>query len=211
MAAFPFFINLKGKKCIVVGGGKVASRKIDILSKFNGDIVVISPEISHKIKTLKDLGRLAHIGRCYESSDIYGAFMIIAATSDTLVNENIYNDAVNLGIFVNVADAPEKCTFFFPSIVKRSDLVIGISTSGNYPALSKQIRKKIDLIINYSINEDIISKLKEFREKVINEIEDDQVKAEILDKVLEEAVFTDCQIDPENFTAVVDSIFKKYK
>ncbi|KNY28019.1 precorrin-2 dehydrogenase/sirohydrochlorin ferrochelatase family protein [Pseudobacteroides cellulosolvens] len=211
MTAFPFFIDLKGKKCIVVGGGKVASRKVEILSRFNGDIVIISPEISHKIKLLKDSGRLVHISRCYESSDISGAFMIIAATSDTLVNENIYKDAVNLGIFVNVADDPKKCTFFFPSIVKRNDLVIGISTSGSYPALSKQIRKKIDSIINNNINEDIMSILKESREKVINEIEDDHVKAEILDKVLEETVFTDSQIDIEHFKIRMNDILQKYK
>jgi len=208
MAAFPFFIELKGKKCVVIGGGKVASRKIEILSKFNGDIVVISPEISDEIKVLKDFGRLVHINRCYESSDIIGAFIVIAATSDILVNDNIYTDAVNLGIFVNVADDPQKCTFLFPAVVKRSDLVIGISTSGSYPTLSKKIRKKVDSMVNSNMNEDVIFLLKEFRRKVIHEIEDNPLKAEILDRVIEEVVFTDCQIDIEHFKERMNNILQ---
>ncbi|HOV26219.1 MAG TPA: bifunctional precorrin-2 dehydrogenase/sirohydrochlorin ferrochelatase [Pseudobacteroides sp.] len=211
MAAFPFFIELKGKKCVVVGGGKVASRKIEILSKFNGDIVVISPEISDEIKVLKDSGKLVHINRCYQSSDIMGAFMVIAATSDTLVNDNIYTDAVNHGILVNVVDDPQRCTFLFPAIVKRNDLVIGISTSGSYPTLSKKIRKKVDSMVNSNINEDVMSLLKEFRKKVIHEIEDNSLKAEILDRVIEEVVFTDHPIDIEHFREKMNGILQNFK
>ncbi len=206
MASFPFFIELKGKKCVVVGGGKVASRKIEILSKFNGDIVVISPEISDEIKVLKDSGKLVHINRCYQSSDIMGAFMVIAATSDTLVNDNVYTDAVNHGILVNVVDDPQRCTFLFPALVKRSDLVIGISTSGSYPTLSKKIRKKVDSMVNSNINEDVMSLLKEFRKKVIHEIEDNSLKAEILDRVIDEVVFTDRPIDIEHFRERMNEI-----
>jgi precorrin-2 dehydrogenase/sirohydrochlorin ferrochelatase len=210
MASFPLFIDLEDKKCVVVGGGKVASRKIETLCNFNGNIFVISPEITHKINILKDSGKLTHIKRCYESSDIEGAFMVIAATSDALLNEKIYNDAANHGILVNVADDPQKCTFFFPSVVKRSDLIIGISTSGSYPALSKQIRKKVDSIINNNINANVISILKEFREKVIHEIDDEQIKAKILDKVLEEIVFINDQVDIIGLKAKLEETYKKY-
>ncbi|HEY9063040.1 MAG TPA: bifunctional precorrin-2 dehydrogenase/sirohydrochlorin ferrochelatase [Pseudobacteroides sp.] len=210
MPSFPLFVDLKGKKCIVVGGGKVASRKIEMLDRFNGDIVVISPEITYSINTLKESGKLTHISRFYKPSDIKDAFMIIAATSDESVNELIYNDAVNHGVLVNVVDDPKRCTFFFPSLVKRGDLVIGISTSGGYPALSKHIRKKLDNIIDDNINEEVISYLKEFRKKVILEIQNAELKASILNNIIEETIFTDSRPDIESLKAKMDAIYKKY-
>lgn len=211
MASFPLFVDLKDKKCIVVGGGKVASRKIEMLNHYSGQIVVISPEITQSISILNESGKLRHISRFYESSDIKDAFMIIAATSDESVNELIYNDAVNNGVLVNVVDDPKRCTFFFPSLVKRGDLVIGVSTSGSYPALSKHIRKKLDTIIDDNINEEVISLLKEFRERVKLEIQNAELKASILSKIIEETLFTESRSDIESLKAKMDAIYKKYK
>ncbi len=165
MAVFPLFVDLKGKRCIVIGGGEVASRKVEILLRFEAQLIIIAPEISSYILELEEQGKAAVIRREYHEQDLEMALLVIAATSSKAVNERVYRDAASRNIPVNIVDAPELCTFIFPSVVKRGALTIGISTSGEYPALSKKIRKITEDIFHEDYS-GILELLSEYRNTV---------------------------------------------
>jgi precorrin-2 dehydrogenase/sirohydrochlorin ferrochelatase len=178
------FIELKGKKCIIIGGGEVAARKAETLIRFEPDITVVSPLVVSKIKELFAEGKLKIVEREFVNSDIDGAFMVIAATSDKNVNNIIYEQASKKAILADIADSPEKCSFVFPSIVKRGELVLGISTSGIYPALSKRLRKEIEDIIPEGI-EAATAVLKESRQKIKSSTLSKDKKDEVLNRILD--------------------------
>lgn len=138
---YPAFLDLNDKSAIVVGGGKVAERKIDALLRAGADVTVISPGITPKIMQEKKKGRIMHICRNYKIGDLNKAFLVIAATDYPEINRNVSDDAPCL---VNVVDTPHLCNFIVPSVVKRGPLTIAASTSGVSPALSKSIRKELE-------------------------------------------------------------------
>ncbi len=165
MAVFPLFVDLKGKRCIVIGGGEVASRKVEILLRFEAQLIIIAPEISSYILELEEQEKATVIRGEYHEQDLEMASLVIAATSSKAVNERVYRDAASRNIPVNIVDAPELCTFIFPSVVKRGALTIGISTSGEYPALSKKIRKITEDIFHEDYSE-ILELLSQYRNTV---------------------------------------------
>jgi siroheme synthase, N-terminal domain len=165
MPVFPLFVELKGKRCVIVGGGKIASRKVEILLRFEAQLIIIAPEISNYILQLEESGKITIIRREYSEEDMTEASLVIAATSSKAVNERVYRDAVCRNIPVNVVDDPELCTFIFPSVVKRGALTIGISTSGEYPALSKKIRKITEAAFDEGYSE-ILELLADYRKAV---------------------------------------------
>lgn len=144
MAYFPMFIELKEKKCIVIGGGAVAARKVQALVDFEGTLTVIAPKICEGIMNISGITRKIRI---YNEDDIEGADLVIAATNSREVNHNIYCYCKNKKIPVNVIDAKEECSFLFPSFVKRGPVVVGITTQGSSPLLSIYIRKRVEDII----------------------------------------------------------------
>jgi|WetSurMetagenome_2_1015567.scaffolds.fasta_scaffold00013_33 precorrin-2 dehydrogenase / sirohydrochlorin ferrochelatase len=141
---YPVFLNLTGRKCVVVGGGKVAERKVRRLLKTGARITVISPEITLGLEKLNAGGKIRHKNRPYRRGDTRGAFLVIAATSDDVINRKIASESEGL---VNVADKPELCGFIAPSVVNRGALIIAISTSGVSPALAKTLRKELEKLL----------------------------------------------------------------
>lgn len=137
---YPVFLNLKNRKVVVVGGGEVAERKMLALLRAGADLTVISPEITRKIEIEKKRGRIKHIRRKYRKGDLRGVFLVIAATDSSAVNGMISRDAPCL---VNIVDTPRLCNFIVPSVMKRGDMAIAISTGGISPALSRSIRKEL--------------------------------------------------------------------
>lgn len=145
MPHFPIYINLTGQLCIFVGGGVVAARKARTLLDFGANVTVLAPEPSEDILALSRKKHITLLRRAYcGRKEIEGAALVIAATDDKKMNEKVSFDARALGIPVNVADSPSLCTFFFPALVRRGDLVAGISTSGACPRLSAHLRKRLD-------------------------------------------------------------------
>ena len=185
MAMFPMYVDLKGKQCLIVGGGEVAYRKAEILLRFEAVITVIAPELCSSIIDLEEQGYLEIQKSTYSKDYIEGAYLVVAATSSTEVNELVYNDALKNNIPVNVVDDPEKCTFIFPSVVKRGPLTIGISTSGAYPALSKKIRKISEEIFPEAYSE-MVEMLADFRRWVRKSSLTQPEKENVLRIVLEE-------------------------
>lgn len=211
MAVFPIFHDLSGKKCVVIGGGTVAARKIATLVDFDAEVVVVSPALSQPLQDMLRRGRITYIPEKYAETDLAGAFLVVAATDNRMVNEKIYHDAVKNGIWVNVADNPRQCNFIFPSVIKKGDLVIGISTSGKYPALSKRIRKEIDNLLTQRMKADILEVLEKFRQKVFFEIENEAERSKILARILDEVAFRDVTNDNQPIDTKIASILGEFQ
>lgn len=141
MGYFPFFVDIKDKKIIIVGGGDVAFRKSVKLMPFEPKITVIAPDF---IKDFEYLHGINMLFRKFDDNDIKGAYAVIAATDDNSLNARIYELCREKNILVNTVDDKEKCTFIFPALVKRDDITIGISTAGKSPFFAKYLRQYIE-------------------------------------------------------------------
>jgi len=143
---YPIFIDLRDKTVLVVGGGKVAERKILNLLKYGCRIHVVSPELTSQLEKLVANKKIQHLPGQSLNQAMSEAFMVIAATDDAVVNARIASRAKELGLLVNAVDQPRDCNFIMPSVVKSGDLQIAISTGGKSPALAKKIRKQLQTL-----------------------------------------------------------------
>ena len=140
---YPVFLNLKGRRCIVIGGGQIAEGKILKLIDSGANIIVISPDATPAIRHAADTGDIELNGRKYEPGDLKGAFLVIAATNDRLVNQDIFEEAESLGVLLNAVDDPARCSFIAPSILERGPVTLAISTGGASPALARKLRETL--------------------------------------------------------------------
>lgn len=143
MRYYPIFIDLNGRKAVVVGGGNIAERKVRTLLECGALVTVVSPEVTPCLGEIISEGRVAWINRHYQAGDLSGAFCTYAATDDNTVNTAVYEEASRNSQLCNVVDVPPLCNFIVPSIVDRGDLTIAISTSGNSPALAKRLKAMV--------------------------------------------------------------------
>lgn len=144
---FPMFVDLSQRKIVVVGGGKIAQRRISVLIQFADKITVIAPKVHPNIQLLADDRQIQLKEKRYQREDIYDADIVIAATDDAGVNNEIHSVCKCLGIIVNVISDQNKCDFHFPGIVKREQLVVGVNAGGRDHKLVKSVREKIDDIL----------------------------------------------------------------
>src|SRR5271157_2228750 len=144
MKYYPVFWDIQEKRCIVVGGGEVALRKVERLLDCGAQVSVVSPKLVAELTSLKAESAIEHIVADYDIQYIQGASLIIGATDDEKTNAAVCADARSLGIPVNIVDDPEKCDFILPSIVERGDLTIAIGTGGKSPALARYLREKME-------------------------------------------------------------------
>ena len=144
MSYYPILLELGGKKVLVVGGGRVAQRKIETLLEYGALIFIISRELTPNLKRLVEDKKITRLGTDFREQDLDEAFLVIAATDDKRLNHKISESAQKRGQLINAVDQPVDCNYIVPSIVKKGDLLIAISTSGKSPALAKKIREKLD-------------------------------------------------------------------
>ncbi|MFH1216358.1 MAG: bifunctional precorrin-2 dehydrogenase/sirohydrochlorin ferrochelatase [Pseudomonadota bacterium] len=144
MNYFPISLDIRDRLCIVIGGGKVAARKVSALLASHGNVMVISPELDDELAALASEGSIQWMKREYRKGDLSGAFLVIAATDDSAVQQAIHSEAETGNILLNVADVPKWCNFILPATVRRGDLTISVSTAGKSPALAKQLRQNLE-------------------------------------------------------------------
>lgn len=137
-------LNLVNKKCLVVGGGRVAERKVKSLLDCKAEVVVVSPEVTAGLKQLAEDGIINYRAREYTVDDLNGVFIAISATNCQELNRRVAGDCFARNIPINAVDDPEYCSFIVPAIVRRGDLTISISTGGKSPALAKKIRQELE-------------------------------------------------------------------
>ncbi len=143
---YPAFLNIESRRVVVIGGGNVAYRKVMALLDAGARITVISPELSSGLKELLDSGAILYVMDTFKDDYIKGAWLVVAATDDPIVQKEVYEACEREKIFCNVVDVPERCSFIVPSLVKRGALNIAISTSGLGPGLSKALRKELEAL-----------------------------------------------------------------
>lgn len=144
MSYYPILLELEGKRALVVGGGKVAQRKVETLLEFGASIYIVSKELTSKLKKLLENGTIRLVGEEFREKHLDDVFLVTVATDDRQLNHKIGKSARERGLLVNTVDQPADCNFIVPSIVRRGDLLIAISTSGKSPALAKQIREQLE-------------------------------------------------------------------
>jgi siroheme synthase-like protein len=141
---YPVLLKINGKRCLVVGGGMVALRKVQTLLEHGADIVIVSPDICPELGQESKYGAVRTIQRDYKSDDLKGVYLVVAATDNSAINERVAADAKKLGILVNVVDKPDISDFIVPSYFKRGDIIVSVSTCGKSPALARKIRSELE-------------------------------------------------------------------
>jgi precorrin-2 dehydrogenase / sirohydrochlorin ferrochelatase len=146
-AYYPLFLDLSGRRCLVVGGGSVAERKVKMLLACGAQVTVVAPRINKGLRRLAEITRVKIIERVFKDPDVRATALVFAATNEKTVNHKVRGAAAAHGILVNVADDPELCDFIVPSIVRKGPIVIAISTSGTLPMLAKKLRQEIEATV----------------------------------------------------------------
>lgn len=144
---FPLFVDLRKKQIVVFGGGKIAARRILSLLDFGGNIQVVSLTCTGEIRLLAEKKRIVYEKRAYVPGEIKDPYIVLAATNDLIVNNQIHDECKQKGILVNVASDQKKSDFFFPGIAKRESIVIGITASGKDHGKAKRITENIKEIL----------------------------------------------------------------
>jgi precorrin-2 dehydrogenase/sirohydrochlorin ferrochelatase len=141
---FPIFLKLDGKRCLVVGAGKVGEAKIAGLIQTGARVHVVALQASQAVHEWAKAGKIVLELRAYVPADFEGASLAVIATSNPQLNKSIYQEAQRRGILCNVVDVPEYCDFYYPAVVRRGDLQIAVSTSGQSPSLAQKIRQQLE-------------------------------------------------------------------
>ncbi len=141
---YPIFLGLSGKRCVVVGGGEVALRKVRALLEHEAEVKVISPKLCPELAQMAEKKIIQVLPRVYDHGDLEGACMVIAATDDGKINRKVAEEAREGEILVNVVDDPEQSAFIVPSYLRRGALTIAVSTAGKSPALARKIRTRLE-------------------------------------------------------------------
>lgn len=140
---FPMFLNIKGCNILVVGGGSIATRRVNTLKEFTGNIAVVAPEISEELKALEDKSNIAIVKRKFKDEDLNEAEFVIVATDDKELNLKISNLAKKRGIMVNIVSNKDDCDFFFPGVVLKDNITVGVNAQGINHKLAKEVTDKI--------------------------------------------------------------------
>ena len=171
--------RLTGRPCIVIGAGEIAESKIDSLLTAEARVTVIAPAASTRIAAMADAGEVVWQRREYASGDLVGHFLTVAATNDSAVNRAVFAEAEAAGILINAVDDPPFCDFYFPSVVRRGDLQIAISTAGASPALAQRLRKEIDALLPLDTGE-WLAELGNLRREVLQREPANDARRELL-------------------------------
>jgi len=181
---YPVYLKLQGKNVVVIGGGKVAERKILSLLEAGASVSVISPTLTRSLELLSSEKKIIHIPDTFREEQLQGVFLVMSTTDRPEVNARVAQKAKALGILSNIADDPDACDFIVPSVIERGDLVISVSTGGNSPALAKKIREELETQYGEEYAK-FCQLLGAVRSKVLDEIDDGQRRAELFRKLVD--------------------------
>jgi precorrin-2 dehydrogenase/sirohydrochlorin ferrochelatase len=141
---YPILVDLQGKKALVVGGGKVAQRKIETLLEHGATVQVVAKELTASLEELRRAGRIEFLGEEFSETFVDGVFVVFAATDDASLNRRVSRTAQQRSLLVNAVDQPADCNFIVPSVLSRGDLLIAVSTSGKSPAFARKVRVELE-------------------------------------------------------------------
>lgn len=188
MAKYPIFLELDGRRVVLVGGGAVAARKAGVLLEAGARLVVVAEEATGVLTTMCTQHGATLVRSKYSKEYIGEATLVIAATNDSAVNRQVYADCQTLDILCNVVDDPEFCDFFVPAVVARGDLQIAVSTEGNCPAYSGHLRKKLEAIFTDEHGR-FLTELAQMREKIIERLPEPADRKALLGELVDDKSF----------------------
>lgn len=144
MGHYPIFLNIEGRRCVVIGGGPVAERKVEGLLRDGASVTIISPSLTKCLESLANEEKIRHLARDYREGDLAEYQLAFVATDDDGVNAAVAREGSERGVWVNAADDPAHCDFILPSVLRRGELVVAVATGGSSPALSRVIREELE-------------------------------------------------------------------
>lgn len=205
MSYFPLYVELNGKKCAVIGGGAVAFRKVRTLMDYGAFVEITAPRLEPELERFveENKGNISVNRREYKDQDLNGAFLVIAATNDEVVNRQIGISCHERKIAVNVVDDQKTCDFFFPALIKRGEVVVGISTGGKSPTLSRQLKEQIDEVLPVYLGE-VAEDMIEYRDYVSSKVKSRKNRKLVFEKMLESAYAHQGKLDLNGVNKIIE-------
>lgn len=184
MDYLPVFLKVKGRSCLIVGGGEIAARKASLLLRAGAEVTVVAPEVGAEMAGLKDSGVITHEQRTFSAQDLLGRTLVVAATDDEALNRRVSELAQAERLPVNVVDQAPLCSFIMPSIVDRSPVIVAVSTGGASPVLARLLRARLETAIPSAFGH-LASLAHEFREQVKQRFRDSRSRRRFWEQVLD--------------------------
>ena len=184
MDTLPLFLHLDDQRCVVVGGGAVAARKVDLLARTGARITVVAPDVAPAITTLAEGGAIAVERRRFEDDDVRGALLVVAATGDRQVNRAVHAVCRARGVLINTVDDPALCTASFPSIVDRGPVTVAVSTGGTAPAFARHLRERLEAFLPAGLGR-LATFLGGRRADINQSVSDSRARRRLWDRVLD--------------------------
>ncbi len=180
----PLFLNLTGKRCLVVGGGAVALRKVKQLLEAQARVTIVAPEVEPELAELIQAKRCSWRKGEYQRQEAAAYRLVVAAVNDARVNRLVFEDCEQLGLPVNVVDQPELCSVIFPAIVRRGMTTIAVSTAGQAPFFTRFLRQRLEFFLENLYWLDKPELIVAFRDWVRSRVREDKIKAKMMDRFL---------------------------
>ena len=203
MSYFPMFVNMEGRKCLIVGGGKVAWRKVKVLKEFGADLKVVAPEI---IKDILLMDKVKCFKRPFEDEDLKSADFVVAATTDIFLNHEISQKCRRLKIPVNAVDQVEDCDFIFPSYIKQGEVTGAFTSGGRSPVITQYLKGQAEFYVTEFIGQ-MAETLGNIRENVKLQVKPESRRKELYQEILKKGLESGQLPDSEE----IDQIIKKYR
>jgi precorrin-2 dehydrogenase / sirohydrochlorin ferrochelatase len=184
---YAMFVDLQGKRCLVVGGGEIAARKVQGLLDAEAVVVVVSPALCEELAILAGRGVITHQARPFRADDVLGCMLVIGATDQVEVNAAVGRAARAHDVLVNIVDTPEACDFIAPAIVRRGALQIAISTGGHSPTLAKRIRMQLEAAYGPEFGR-LLEKLGRERKRIRHLIRDPDLRKAYYERLVDAAL-----------------------
>ncbi len=191
---YPVFIDLRGKPCLVVGAGKIAARKVRSLLDAGARVTVVSPEAVEEVERLHAQGLLQWERRGFEPIDLEGAFLVIGATDNPEVNRRVFDGAERAGMLANIVDVPELCNFIVPSVMRREDFQVAVSSGGASPVLAREVRRRLEKSFGPQYGK-VVARLAHIRETLKQRLPDEAKRRAFWEAMIDLEYFD--SIDPE--------------
>ena len=188
MAKYPIYLELSGRRVVVIGAGPVAMRKAQALLETGARLVIVAKDIDDKVPVRYEGADAELIKSKYSKDYLAGAVLVIAATNKPQLNKQIYKDCQQLEILCNVVDQPQLCDFFVPAVVKRGGLQIAVGTEGHCPAYAGHIRKKLEKIFTEKHGR-FLTELETFRRRIINDVPKPSERKVLLGNLVDDKSF----------------------
>ena len=208
---YPVFMDLQGKKVLVVGGGRVAARKVLDLLSCQAKVTVVSPRLEPQLKRWAQGGEITSFIEEYNADFLQGAALVIGATSDTQVNRRIAADCKERNIHVNIVDVPALCTFFVPALLRQGPLTIAVSTGGKSPAFARRIREELQDTYSREHGE-FVDYLGLLRSRILEEVADSAKRRELFITLAGKEFFADFNaLPPLELQGKVEKLIARYR